>query len=241
VWSKTFERPKAEIFAIQDEIARSVALALEVTLGVGDLSGNPYMTRNVEAYEAFLDSEEFSIDPVRRQRSISALERAVRLDADFVSAWARLGGLYSQETSVRRLSPQEQASWLSKSATAFAEVERRAPEHPALVRQKMLLRMSEGMWTEAWRLHPQLETALGRVGGDWSSDLIHGQFLVAADKGREAVQVLEAARRRDPLNTAVSIFLGEAYANSGDLASAIAEQDRGLQIEGNRNCSGQRH
>ncbi len=35
----------------------------------------------------------------------------------------------------------------------------------------------------------------------------------------------------DPLSGTTALFLGEAYGNSGNLAAAIAEQDRGMQLE----------
>jgi TolB-like protein len=232
VWSRTYERPRTEIFAVQDEIARSVAQALEVALGVGDLAANPYMTQDVDAYEAFLSSVQFSMLPEARRRSIAALEEALRRDPDFVEAWMRLADNFSQEAGLRAMTDQERQTLLSKSAAARAEARRRAPDHPGLIRSEMSDLISAGRIAEAWRLAPKLEAAMVRDGEDWSSSLFRGQFLVGVGKARDAAPGLEAARRRDPLDVGVYIFLAEAYANSGDLDSAIETQDRGLEIGG---------
>src|SRR5690606_29220725 len=54
LWSETYERKLDDIFLIQDDIARSVADALQVRLGIGDVGRVPGMTRNVAAYEEYL-------------------------------------------------------------------------------------------------------------------------------------------------------------------------------------------
>src|SRR5262249_38310191 len=43
LWSETYTRKVNDIFQIQEEIARSVANALQVTLGVGDIARMPGM------------------------------------------------------------------------------------------------------------------------------------------------------------------------------------------------------
>ena len=54
IWSETYERTMDDIFAIQDQIASAVVQALEISLGVAELSHLPGMTRNVRAYDAYL-------------------------------------------------------------------------------------------------------------------------------------------------------------------------------------------
>jgi TolB-like protein len=89
LWSDTFERDLTGIFAIQEEIARAVAGALGVRLGVGD--ANAFIgagTKNVEAYEAYLKGYSFwDLDG----ESIRLLETATRLDPNYAAAWAELG------------------------------------------------------------------------------------------------------------------------------------------------------
>ena len=77
LWSETFDSDHEDIFAIQEEIASSVAGALGVTLGVGGVNDfRGAGTRNFAAYEAFL------------QRNY---QQAIELDPNYAAAWARLG------------------------------------------------------------------------------------------------------------------------------------------------------
>lgn len=88
-WSETYERSLADIFAIQDDIAATVAGMLGVRLGVGNVNSfKGAGTDSVEAYEAYLQAMEF---PYRRLERIRLLERAVKLDSDYAAALAELG------------------------------------------------------------------------------------------------------------------------------------------------------
>src|SRR6185437_5325279 len=83
LWSQTYERRLDDIFVIQDEIAGSVAHALQVKLGVGELFGigdvarAPGMTRNVAAYDEYLHGMELTVESTPE-----ALERARILTPD---------------------------------------------------------------------------------------------------------------------------------------------------------------
>jgi len=77
LWSESFDRELEDIFAIQEGIATSVAGALGVKLGVGDV--NEFRgagTTNFDAYEAFLQGD---------------FEKAMALDPNYAAAWARQG------------------------------------------------------------------------------------------------------------------------------------------------------
>ena len=57
LWAENFERPTADIFAVQDEIARRVADALKVTLA-GKLGPGSAGTQNFEAYQLNLEAKQ---------------------------------------------------------------------------------------------------------------------------------------------------------------------------------------
>jgi len=81
LWTETYNRELADIFAIQDEIAEEVTQALSFTLGAGEFD-RPGMTRNIQAYDAWLQylSIPFSSDANISQARNDALQRAVALD-----------------------------------------------------------------------------------------------------------------------------------------------------------------
>ena len=90
IWSESYNRELKNIFEMQEEIATSVAGALGVRLGVGTINAfRGAGTRNVEAYEAYLQAQNQNWS---FQESIRLLERAIELDPNYAAAWSSLGG-----------------------------------------------------------------------------------------------------------------------------------------------------
>ena len=100
IWADTYDRKLTDIFAIETEIAKSIAKQLQAKLTGHEreaLALKP--TSNPQAYDAYLrglaaESESLlSVYPL--QKAISFYKRAVQLDPDFAIAWARLSRMYS--------------------------------------------------------------------------------------------------------------------------------------------------
>ena len=100
IWADTYDRKLTDIFAIETEIAKSIAEQLQAKLTGHEreaLALKP--TSNPQAYDAYLrglaaESESLlSVYPL--QKAISFYKRAVQLDPDFAIAWARLSRMYS--------------------------------------------------------------------------------------------------------------------------------------------------
>jgi TolB-like protein/DNA-binding winged helix-turn-helix (wHTH) protein/Flp pilus assembly protein TadD len=97
LWSKSFDRPIADVFAIQDEISHEVAKVL--ALSVTDSDGTPPRssgTRNLDAWLAFQQGRKLAA--TRRSANLDAavtsLERAVQLDSQFARAYVELADAY---------------------------------------------------------------------------------------------------------------------------------------------------
>ncbi len=104
LWSEKFDRETKDLFAVQDEIAQSIARALKLKLG-GASSVAHRGTENIDSYELYLRALE------KRENSLpSALElveRALALDPKFAAAYALQAKLFS---SLAFASP-ENKSW----------------------------------------------------------------------------------------------------------------------------------
>jgi TolB-like protein/DNA-binding winged helix-turn-helix (wHTH) protein/Tfp pilus assembly protein PilF len=97
LWSDTFDRGLDDVFSVQDEIATSVATALQITLGGGTPKGR--MPASVEAYESFLKGEFFYYrrGPGDVDRSVTYFKEAISIDPRYARAWAALAGAYSHQ------------------------------------------------------------------------------------------------------------------------------------------------
>jgi len=98
IWAERFDRKLGDIFAIQDEIAASVA----TTLRGGELTGPEQRAlrrpaTGAEPYEYFLRGRQ-SLHRMRRpdlERSCEMFSQAIDLDANYAPAWAGLATVHA--------------------------------------------------------------------------------------------------------------------------------------------------
>jgi TolB-like protein/Tfp pilus assembly protein PilF len=91
IWSESYNRELEKIFEMQEEIATSVAGSLGVRLGVGDVNAfHGAGTRNIEAYESYLQALSKNWSASSTKEAIVLLERAIELDPDYAVAWSLL-------------------------------------------------------------------------------------------------------------------------------------------------------
>ena len=97
LWSERFDREIEDIFAIQDEIARSVldALGLSLTQREERRFVKP-STTNVQAYEFYLRGRKLFQTWTRQNTEFARqmFARAVAIDSEFALAWAGLANTY---------------------------------------------------------------------------------------------------------------------------------------------------
>jgi TolB-like protein len=91
IWSESYNRSLDKIFEMQEDIATSVAGALGVRLGVGGVNDfHGAGTRNIEAYEAYLQARAEDWSHSNEQDVGSLLERVIQLDPNYAVAWSML-------------------------------------------------------------------------------------------------------------------------------------------------------
>jgi serine/threonine-protein kinase len=96
-WSERYDRQMADIFDVQDEIARAIADKLKVTLEGGESARLvKRATENLQAYELHLRGRALLI---KRGKTVAeateCFQRAVELDPGFAAAWAGLADAYT--------------------------------------------------------------------------------------------------------------------------------------------------
>ncbi len=103
LWAERYDRDLEDIFAVQDEITREVVIALDVRLIRGEQarfwsSG----TKNLEAWECVrLATDLVGRGTLEGLREVHQLcKRALDLDPNYATAWAKLGWAHHNEVDV---------------------------------------------------------------------------------------------------------------------------------------------
>jgi TolB-like protein len=230
IWSETFDRDLDDIFAIQDETAKSVAGALSIQLGVGETEFGDGGTQNPEAFDAYLNGLSLYHQFGRREtaEAINSLEKAVELDPNFVLAWGWLAQIYDN-AAFSFLS--EQAEELGKrSEEAAQRAISIAPEAIASIRALALLKTRNREWAEA---DQQWRRALAAAPGDAHSNYEYGRFLLHVGRAKDALHYCQRAVQIDPLSLIPCVLLAVVHQVNGNTEEALKEFRRGEGLIGN--------
>jgi serine/threonine protein kinase/Tfp pilus assembly protein PilF len=96
IWSETYERQMADVFAIQEDISRTIVDTLKLKLSAGAIAmGNP-RTENMEAYHSYLKGR-YVMNHLTSQdvrRGIELFERSAKVDPGYPLAYAALAESY---------------------------------------------------------------------------------------------------------------------------------------------------
>jgi len=91
LWSERYDRELKEIFSIQDEIARSIAVALKITLTARESSAiGRAPTEDLVAYDYYLRGKQFFYQYKTKgiEFALKMFSRAAEIDPNFVRAYA---------------------------------------------------------------------------------------------------------------------------------------------------------
>ncbi len=227
LWSKTFSGTTDDIFATQDTIAAAVAETLK---GRGSAAPAPQDSTEPEVYALFLKGRELwqRRNPSDLEEAVSALERAVELDPDYLPARAELiaalwfSHLYGDlDGEVAR----------ERVDTGIKTVLEKDPTHAQTWSIRGLRRQSEGQSEEAIAA---FERSLELNPNDARVMVWLAQELEMAGAYNDSRQWIERAFERDPMNTYVRGRFASALAQTAERAArrrAMAIVEETLRLD----------
>ena len=230
VWSKQYDRLRADIFDVQEEIAEAVATALSVRLRVGELGAMPGGTDNVEAYELMMLAGDYyrKATPKSMLRAIDCVKRAIELDPEYAWAWYSLAGLYVDISAIRH--NMDNIDWMMLAEEAAKRAWSIEPETPGLKHLNVTIMYLNWKWSE-------IEQFMDRGAGlETSSDFVLVQswvgFLIQVGRFREALPHLERIRQVNSRAQTASRILAAIYSSHGRTEEAIAEAELSFELDG---------
>ncbi len=186
VWADRFDRQLEDVFAIQEEIARSIAQALRITLTPQEekiIARKP--TENPLAYDFFLRGRSYS----RRQDfeyALQMFEQAMQLDPNFALAHAGIAHLCGIIFEVRDQNP----SWMERGLAACDRATALAPDLPEVLVARARIVFAQKKYEEAALLALRAVERKPDCEGVWS---ILGRAYFTSGRFEEAAALTEKA------------------------------------------------
>jgi serine/threonine protein kinase/Tfp pilus assembly protein PilF len=228
LWSQTFDRDAADMFAVQDEISRAVVTALKLKVLPGSLSVERRGT-SPQAYAHYLRGLYLrnlgSLEAVRS--AIEEYRQAIASDADYAPAYAALSEamLYGTALNESAGEPSErERPEVSIAERAVALDPTLADGHAARGRVRMLITWD---WAGAQQ---DLEHAIALAPGNANAQLRYGQMMETLGRLPEALALLQQVVELDPLSATANQQLGICYTAMRDFAAARKSLQRALEL-----------
>ena len=232
VWSDSYERQSADVFQVQDELARNIAGALNATLtatdtGTGGPGLAPRGTTNLAAYDLFLQGRYFFSNgsPGALRRAVSLFQQAIAKDPTFARAHAELAMCYVMLS--RYGGPHADSGIMRGEASATRALEldpENAEAHLALGD----VRIHQWRWAEAER---ELDHSLELDPQNPLVHLWHADLFLGLGQVDQAVDHAKMAYDLDPLTPLGNQTLSTALVDAHRFSEAAATAKHGLGLD----------
>jgi TolB-like protein/Tfp pilus assembly protein PilF len=230
LWSQTYDRQEADIFAVQDDIAGAVVDALKVKLLPGlRPSSSKHHVPSFESYDQYLLGRKLRASDAEgsMEDSLKAFRRAVTIDPNYAQGFAAVA---MAESFVAEENPDTLAA-----AQGYRRALAAAEQAVALDQELGDAYASRGYvrGTDYWDWSgamADMAKAISLDPGEARNQLRYGDLLVTLGRLSEAITALEKSAQQDPLLVPAWHQLGVAKAAQGDYEGARAAMNRVLAI-----------
>lgn len=230
IWSEAFDRQVEDVFAIQREIATSIASALNLRLrkGAGADQTAPVL-QNLDAYQLCLKARFYARERTMEglRRSLALHEQAVALDRSSVLAHSGLADTYAliaEYGFADGCDCMEKAKAAAEQALALDPTSAEAHASFALI-----MTLYDWEWSKAdaaFRRSLELNPGYAYAHFWYGAD-----YLANIGRSEEAHRAVEAALRLDPLSTVMHLgngflsVLDRDYEKAADIFAKVIKQD----------------
>lgn len=228
IWSDTYERATSDIFAVQDDIARSIANALKLKLGgrAAELASNSRGTESLAAYDSYLRGRYFwnRRGAPNLRKALTYFEESISRDSGFARAYAALAITYAILPEYTDAPPPDALGKTRSSALrALALDSTLAEAHTALGLASVHawnFQAGDAEYRKAIALDPRYPTA-----HQW-----YGELLYHTGRIDSSLVEIRRAVALDPLAPILPVALGYALTLTGRYDEAIAEFSKADEI-----------
>jgi non-specific serine/threonine protein kinase len=189
LWSERYDREMADVFEVQDEIARKIAEALRVQLSPQEeqaLAAKP--TENLQAYDMYLRGKSFARRFTRQDMefALQMFEKAVSLDPAFALAHAAIGNACAQYYYRH----ERAAVWIERAVEAAKKASALRRDVPEVLVAEAWILYAEGQYDRAASLVRQVVERRPDTEGAY---FLLGRTLFSAGRYQEIADMADSA------------------------------------------------
>jgi TolB-like protein/pimeloyl-ACP methyl ester carboxylesterase/Flp pilus assembly protein TadD len=226
LWSQTYSGAVDDVFSIEDQIARSVARALQRSMGkaVG------LTTHDIAAYDLYLKArhEQQFMTREHFDNAIASYRAAIDRDPGFAEAWAGMAEAYSlmdHRVGLSTLEPKQSWSLAVQAAQKALSIDPDSAEaHMALGHIEMHLGHfdeADAHLKRALELNPNLAHAM----------LWHGVLVKVTGHCQNGSEELARAARLDPRSEFILVIMSSTSWHCGEYEMARTAALRGSELD----------
>jgi len=231
LWADTYDRKLTDIFAVESDIAKTIADTLQAKLtGSEKIAMAKKPTENPEAYELYLKGRFFwnKRTAADLRKSIEYFSQAIAKDPGYAQAYAALAQSWKLLPAFNGGAPNDcfpQAEAAARKALALDDTSSTA--HAALASLKGLNGFDYpgaiAEYERTLQLNPNDATARQWFAND---------TLANVGQTEREIAELKRAVKLDPLSLVINSNLGVAYIHAGRLDDAIAHLRKTVELDG---------
>ena len=231
LWGERYNRRMAEIFAIEDEIAKKISEGLRIRLS-GDEEKRlaKRFTQDTKAYQLYLKGRYYWVKrtPETLKKALEYFRQAVEEDPDYALAYAGLADCYIVLGWQGVVAPKEGLPKAKAAAMkAVALDDDLAEAHTALANS---LALHDWNWLGGER---ELKRSIQLDPGYWYSHTLYGLFLAALGRHEEAIEAVRRGEKLEPLLPVIEHHVAWVLYMAGQYDRTIDHCCKALEIEPN--------
>ena len=226
LWSDSYDRDLQDVFAIRSEVAQTVAKALRVTLGTGEirkLEQKP--TEDLEAYQLYLKGRRALELLTDFSGALRYFQQAIARDPNYALAYLGLAEYYFWA-----------ADWTVASRDAMPRcrefAEKALQLDPSLAEAHVWLGITHWWYDrDSDGARQEFQKALAMQADLASAHMWYGGYLVALGQTDEGIAESQRAVQDDPLSVLTSTFLGDTLYNARRNDEAVQRLSAAVRID----------
>ena len=231
VWSEIYNRKMADMFSIQDDIAKAIVTALKIRL-LGE-KGGPLVknyTENLEAYSLYLQGRNLwnKRGEAELIKSIAYFEKAIEIDSNYALAYAGLGDAYQTLGNNGFWLPEKAFPRARAAALKALEIDDELAEA-----HTTLAGITGDYDWDFVNAEKEFKLAIELNPGYATSHQWYAELLSHLGRQDEAIKEIKIARNLDPLSPRISASVGFFLIFVRRYGEALEELNKALEVDPN--------